>query len=41
MMKIEQQMLKGFVTAASLGSEDKDLADRSVRMLQFSALIFD
>lgn len=30
MMKIEQQMSKGFVTAASLSSEDIDAVDRSV-----------
>jgi DNA repair and recombination protein RAD54B len=31
MMEIEQRMLKGFVTAASLSSEDTDAVDRSVR----------
>jgi hypothetical protein len=31
MMETEQRMLKGFVTAATLSSEDIDAMDKSVR----------
>ena len=35
MMRMEQQMLKGFVTAASLSYEDIGAMDKSVREPQF------
>ena len=35
MMEIEQRMLKGFVTATRLSSEDIDAVDRSVREAWF------
>lgn len=37
MMETEQRMLKGFVTAASLSSEDIDAMDKSVSELWCSA----
>lgn len=41
MMEMEQRMLKGFVTAASLSSEDIDAVDRSVRETWFPDLVRD
>ena len=37
MMETEQRMLKGFVTAGSLSSEDIDAVDKSVSGLRCSA----
>lgn len=36
MMEAESRMLKGFVTAASLSSEDIEAMDKSVSELEFS-----